>query len=50
MYTVAPDEPYVEPEIFVTRTRLGVVDKFVYFESVLSRNRTYSDFLKNSES
>ena len=38
MYTPAPGEPYVEPNIMVKGTRLEVVDKFVYLGSTLSRD------------
>ena len=38
MYTPVPGEPYVEPDIFVHRTRLEVMDIFVYLGSVISRN------------
>ena len=38
MFTPAPGEEYIEPNIFVNGTRLDVVDIFVYLGSILSRD------------
>ena len=38
MFTPAPGEPYIEPNILVNGTRLEVVDTFVYLGSTLSRD------------
>ena len=38
MFTPAPGEPYIEPNIAVNATRLDVVDTFVYLGSTLSRD------------
>ena len=38
MFTPAPGEPYIEPNIMVHGTRLDVVDTFVYLGSTLSRD------------
>ena len=38
MFTPAPGEPYIEPNITVYGTRLDVVDTFVYLGSTTSRN------------
>ena len=38
MFTPAPGQPYVEPNITVNGTRLDVVDTFVYLGSMLSRD------------
>ena len=38
MFTPVPGAPYVEPEIFVKKTRLEVVDTFVYLGSTISRD------------
>ena len=38
MFTPAPGEPYTEPNILVHGIRLGVVDRFVYLGSTLSRD------------
>ena len=38
MFTPAPGEPYIEPSILVNGTRLGVVEKFVYLGSTLTRD------------
>ena len=35
MYNLATEEPYAESDIFANRTRLGFVDTFDYFESVV---------------
>ena len=38
MFTIPPGEPYIEPNITVNDTRLGVVDTFVYLGSTISRD------------
>ena len=38
MFTPAPSESYIEPNITVNGTRLDVVDTFVYFGSTVSRD------------
>ena len=38
MFTPSPGEPYIEPNIMVHGTRLGVADTFVYLGSTLSRD------------
>ena len=38
MFTPAPDEPYIQPNIIVYGTRLGVVDTFLYLGSFVSRD------------
>ena len=38
MFTPVPGAPYVEPDIFVKKTRLEVVDTFVYLGSTISRD------------
>ena len=38
MFTPAPGDQYIEPNIFVHGTRLGVVEKFVYLGSTLTKD------------
>ena len=40
MFTPVPGVPYVEPDIFVKKTRFEVVDTFVYLGSTISRDRS----------
>ena len=38
MFTPDPGEPYIEPNITITRTRLNVVDTFIYLGSTVLRD------------
>ena len=38
MFTPVPGAPYIKPDIFVKKTRLEVVDTFVYLGSTISRD------------
>ena len=46
MFSPAPGEPYIEPDIFVYGTRLAVVESFVYLGSALSHNGTLDAEIK----
>ena len=43
MYTPAPGKTYLEPNILVEGVRLGIVDKFVYLGSTISRTGSVDD-------
>ena len=43
MFQPAPDEPYVEPVIYIDGHKLAAVDKFVYLGSTMANNATIDD-------
>ena len=46
MYTPAPGDPYVEPDIYVHGTRLEVVESFIYLGSSLSDDGSLDSEIK----